>query len=163
MSHSLSVFPFSLLSPLPQPDRSRWDTLRTWEELKWCWAVTELLFRPRVGCDVSCIPATSNCSSGFCLALCALNEEPAPCSPPFKSCPQSCVFKYLIWHAKSVCGSPDCLPNTLNLFCGEITLSGVVSLLKSVYTRVQVCRRTSSHIKQRWANRCAEEEKSEKK
>lgn len=47
-------------------------------------------------------------------------------------------------------------------FCGDITLSGVVSLLKSVYTRVQVCRRTSSHIKQRWANRCAEEEKSEK-
>lgn len=89
-------------------------------------------------------------------------SSPLPSSALQKLPPELCVQKNLIWHAKSVCRSPDCLPNTLNLFAAISLLSGVVSLLKSVYTCVQVCRRTSSHIKQRWANRCAEEEQSEK-
>lgn len=138
---------FSLFfSPPPsQPDRRR-------EGLKCCLGLAELLFKSWLERDVSCIPAGSDSQAAPPVAL--LGAVCRQCMArskllPFKKLPPELCAQNLIQHAKSVCRSPDCLPNTLNL-CSDITLSGDVSFLKSASTHMQVYRHAGSHIQWRW-------------
>lgn len=128
-------------SPLPsQPDRRR-------EALK-CLGLAELLFKSWLERDMCCIPASSDSQAAPPMAL--LGAVCRQCMAhskllPFKKLPPELCAQNLIQHAKSVCRSPDCLPNTLNLYSG-ITLSGDVSVLKSASTHMQVYRHSGSHI-----------------
>lgn len=98
---------------------------------------------------MSCIPATtesSDCSYGSVRHCVHTVHGPFAALALQKLPPELCV-QNLIQHARSVCRSPDCLPNTLNL-SSDITLSGVVVFfLKSVSTHMQVYQHIDSHIK----------------
>ncbi len=67
-------------------------------------------------------------------------------APALQKLPRELCAQNLIQHAKSVRRSPDCLPNTLNLF-SDITLSGDVSFFKSVSTHMHVYPHSGSHVK----------------
>lgn len=101
---------------------------------------------------MSCIPATSDssdCSFGS-VRHCVQTARGPFTAPALQKLPPELCVQNLIQHAKSVCRSPDCLPNTLNL-SSDITLSGVVSFFKicfHTYAGVHQ-QHTSSHIKQR--------------
>lgn len=131
----------SLCFSFPQPDRRR-------EGLKCCLGLAELLFKSWLERDVCCILASSGSQAAPPMAL--LGAVCRQCMArskllPFKKLPPELCAQNLIQHAKSVCRSPDCLPNTLNLYSG-ITLSGDVSFLKSASTHMQVYRHSGSHI-----------------
>lgn len=96
---------------------------------------------------MSCIPGGSDsgdCSYGSVRQRAQTARGPFT-APALQKLPPELPVQNLIRHAKSVCRSPDCLPNTLNLSSG-ITLSGVVSFLD---TRVQVYQHTRSYNKSR--------------
>lgn len=96
--------------------------------------------------DVSCITATiesSDCSYGF-VRQCVQTVHGPFAALALQMLPPELCVQNLIQHAKSVCRSPDCLPNTLNL-SSDITLSGVVSFLKSVSSHAGVPKNQLTH------------------
>lgn len=131
---------FPLLPLLCRTDRSGWVVLRRGKRAE---VLLSLSWAP---VPARCELHTSQQWQPDCSVRYCLQTVHGPFTPSaLQKLPPELCAQNLIQHAKSVCRSPDCLPNTLNLF-NDITLSGEVSFLKSISTHIQVYRHSSSHI-----------------